>query len=566
MFTWTQVYTPVFGNVLLSALVASIPVILLLGLLGFAHLKAHWCAIAGLLSSLTIAILVYGMPTKLALASAGYGAAYGLLPIGWIILGAIFVYDITVKTGDFEVVKHSISGISDDRRIQLLLIGFSFGAFIEGAAGFGTPVAISGAMLIGLGFRPLKAAVLALIGNTAPVAYGALGIPIITLAKVTGLPEMALSQMVGRQLPIFSLVVPFWLIWAMAGRKKMMEVWPACLTCGLSFAITQFVVSNYMGPSLVDILGSVVSMGSTLLLLKFWKPKTNWHFDHETKEGRQADADARPDQSFGQVAKAWMPWALLCVFVFAWGYPAFKTFLNGGAKGAENFLMGVSSVNFPIPYLDKAVLKVAPVVAKETAEGAVYVFNWLSATGTSLIFVGIISGLLLGLSFSELFKTFLNTLKRIRISLLTITAMLGLGFTTRYSGLDATMGLAFASTGFLFPFFSPLLGWLGVALTGSDTSSNVLFGGLQKISAEALGINPILSCAANSSGGVMGKMIDAQSIVVAGVATGQQGSEGEILRGVFWHSIALASLVGVVVFLQAYVFPWMIPAIATAVK
>ena len=566
MFTWTQVYTPVFGNVLLSALVASIPVILLLGLLGFAHLKAHWCAIAGLLSSLTIAILVYGMPTKLALASAGYGAAYGLLPIGWIILGAIFVYDITVKTGDFEVVKHSISGISDDRRIQLLLIGFSFGAFIEGAAGFGTPVAISGAMLIGLGFRPLKAAILALIGNTAPVAYGALGIPIITLAKVTGLPEMALSQMVGRQLPIFSLIVPFWLIWAMAGRKKMMEVWPACLTCGLSFAITQFVVSNYMGPSLVDILGSVVSMGSTLLLLKFWKPKTNWHFDHETKEGRQADADARPDQSFGQVAKAWMPWALLCVFVFAWGYPAFKTFLNGGSKGAENFLMGVSSVNFPIPYLDKAVLKVAPVVAKETAEGAVYVFNWLSATGTSLIFVGIISGLLLGLSFSELFKTFLNTLKRIRISLLTITAMLGLGFTTRYSGLDATMGLAFASTGFLFPFFSPLLGWLGAALTGSDTSSNVLFGGLQKISAEALGINPILSCAANSSGGVMGKMIDAQSIVVAGVATGQQGSEGEILRGVFWHSIALASLVGVVVFLQAYVFPWMIPVIATTVK
>jgi lactate permease len=377
---------------------------------------------------------------------------------------------------------------------------------------------------------------------------------------------MALSQMVGRQLPIFSLIVPFWLIWAMAGRKKMMEVWPACLTCGLSFAITQFVVSNYMGPSLVDILGSVVSMGSTLLLLKFWKPKTNWHFDHETKEGRQADADARPDQSFGQVAKAWMPWALLCVFVFAWGYPAFKTFLNGGSKGAENFLMGVSSVNFPIPYLDKAVLKVAPVVAKETAEGAVYVFNWLSATGTSLIFVGIISGLLLGLSFSELFKTFLNTLKRIRISLLTITAMLGLGFTTRYSGLDATMGLAFASTGFLFPFFSPLLGWLGVALTGSDTSSNVLFGGLQKISAEALGINPILSCAANSSGGVMGKMIDAQSIVVAGVATGQQGSEGEILRGVFWHSIALASLVGVVVFLQAYVFPWMIPVIATTVK
>jgi lactate permease len=315
----------------------------------------------------------------------------------------------------------------------------------------------------------------------------------------------------------------------------------------------------------VDILGSVISMGSTLVLLKFWKPKTSWHFDHETKEGRQADADARPDQTVGQVARAWMPWAMLCVFVFAWGYPAFKTFLNGGAKGSENFLMGVSSVSFPIPYLDKAVIKVAPVVAKQTAEGAVYVFNWLSATGTSLILVGVISALLLGLSLGELVNVFLGTLKRIRISLLTITAMLGLGFTTRYSGLDATMGLAFASTGFLFPFFSPLLGWLGVALTGSDTSSNVLFGGLQKISAEALGINPILSCAANSSGGVMGKMIDAQSIVVAGVATGQQGHEGEILRGVFWHSIALASLVGVVVFLQAYVFPWMIPAVVSAV-
>lgn len=565
MITWTQVYTPVLGNVLLSALVAAIPIVVLLGVLGFAHVRAHWAAILGLLTSLIIAILVFGMPVNLALASAGYGALFGLLPIGWIILGAIFVYDITVKTGMFEIVKDTISGISDDRRIQLLLIGFSFGAFIEGAAGFGTPVAISGAMLIGLGFRPLQAACLALIGNTAPVAYGALGIPIITLAKVTGLDEMALSQMVGRQLPIFSLIVPFWLIWAMAGRKKMMEVWPACLTCGLSFAATQFVVSNFMGPSLVDIIGSVVSMGATVILMKFWKPKTAWHFDHETKEGRQVDADARPDYSVGQVVKAWMPWALLCVFVFAWGYPAFKTFLNGGAKGSENFLAGISLLSFPIPYLDKAILKVPPVVLKQTAEGAVYVLNWLSATGTSLILVGIVSGLLLGLSFGELIKTFLNTLKRIRISLLTIAAMLALGFTTRYSGLDASMGLAFASTGVLFPFFSPLLGWLGVALTGSDTSSNVLFGGLQKISAEQLGINPILSCAANSSGGVMGKMIDAQSIVVAGVATGTTGQEGAILRGVFWHSLALAALVGVVVFLQAYVFPWIIPVVVTAV-
>jgi len=566
MLTWTQVYTPVLGNVLLSALVASIPVVVLLVLLGFAHIKAHWAAILGLVSSLAIAIFVFGMPAKLAFLSAANGAAYGLLPIGYIILGAIFVYDITVKTGDFEVVKHSIANIADDRRIQLLLIGFSFGAFIEGAAGFGTPVAIAGAMLIGLGFKPLQAAILALIGNTAPVAYGALGIPVITLAKVTGLDEMALSQMVGRQLPIFSLIVPFWLIWAMAGRKKMVEVWPACLTAGLSFAITQFVVSNFFGPSLVDIIGSLVSMGAIVVLLKFWKPRTTWHFEHENATDRAAEAAARPDLTAGRVFKAWMPWALLCVFVFAWGYPAFKAFLNGGPKGAENFLSGISLINFPVTGLDKAILKAPPVVAKISAEPAVYTLNWLSATGTSLILTGIVSGLMLGLSFGQLVQIFMNTLKRIRISLLTITAMLALGYTTKFAGLDASMGLAFASTGVLFPFFSPLLGWLGVALTGSDTSSNVLFGGLQKITAEQLGINPILSCAANSSGGVMGKMIDAQSIVVAGVATGQQGSEGAILRGVFWHSIALACLVGVVVFLQAYVFPWMIPVVETAVK
>ncbi|MBP1627452.1 MAG: L-lactate transport [Holophagaceae bacterium] len=566
MLTWTQVYTPVMGNVFLSAAVAAIPVVVLLALLGFAHIRAHWAAILGLVSSLAIAILVYSMPVKLAVAAAGYGAAYGLLPIGWIILGAIFVYDITVKTGDFEVVKHSIAGLAEDRRIQVLLIGFSFGAFIEGAAGFGTPVAIAGAMLIGLGFRPIKAAVLALIGNTAPVAFGALGIPIITLAKVTGLPEHALSAMVGRQMLPFALIVPFWVVWAMAGRKKMWEVWPACLTCGLSFAVTQYIVSNFFGPSLVAIFSSVISLVATVGLLKFWKPKTTWHFDHESAEERSAEAAARPDHSTGRILKAWMPWVFLCAFVFAWGHPTFKTYLNGGAKGHENFLAGKSVIKIPVPALDKAVIKAPPVVAKPLPEEAVYTFNWLSATGTSLLLTGLVSGLFLGLSFGELLKIFLGTLKRIRISLLTITAMLALGFSTRYAGLDATMGLAFASTGMFFPFFSPLLGWLGVALTGSDTSSNVLFGGLQKISAEKLGISPILSCAANSSGGVMGKMIDAQSIVVAGVATGQQGKEGEILRGVFWHSIALACLVGLVVFLQAYVLTWTIPVVDAIVK
>ncbi|HEY4575026.1 MAG TPA: L-lactate permease [Thermoanaerobaculia bacterium] len=557
--TWTQVYSPVGGSVFGSALVAAIPVVVLLGLLAFLHVRAHRAALVGLVTALAIAILVYGMPARMALAAAAAGAAFGLLPIGWIVFGAIFVYDVTVKSGDFEVLKTTIAGLASDRRIQLLLIGFSFGAFVEGAAGFGTPVAICGAMLIGLGFRPLQAAGLALLGNTAPVAFGALGTPVITLAKVTGLPEAALSAMVGRQLPFFSVLVPFWLVWAMAGRRAMREVWPACLTAGVSFGITQYYVSNHFGPSLVDIAGSIVSILSLLVLLRFWQPRTTWSFEHESDAERAAEAAARPVHTSGRTFRALVPWLLLCVIVFVWGYQPSKDFLNGGAAGHENFLHGVSVLNVPVPGLDKAVVRTPPVVAKPTSEAAVYTFNWLSASGTALLLTGLVSGLILGFSFGELMRILGHTLLRVRWSLLTIAAMMALGFATRYAGLDATMGLAFASTGVLFPFFSPLLGWLGVALTGSDTSSNVLFGGLQRISAERLGLSPILACAANSSGGVMGKMIDAQSIVVAGVATHQVGNEGEILRYVFWHSIALACLVGVLVLLQAYVFPGMVP-------
>jgi len=323
--TWMQVYSPVNGSLLASALVAALPVVVLLGLLAFFHRRAHWSALLGLATALAIAILVYGMPARLALAAAADGAAFGLLPIGWIILGAIFVYDVTVKSGDFEVLKTTIAGLASDRRIQLLLIGFSFGAFIEGAAGFGTPVAICGAMLIGLGFKPLQAAGLALLGNTAPVAYGALGTPIITLAKVTGLPEAALSAMAGRQLPFFSVLVPFWMIWAMAGRRSMREVWPACLTAGVSFGVTQFLVSNYSGPTLVDIAGSIVSILSLLVLLRFWQPRTTWSFAHESAEERAAEAAARPEHSPRTAFKALMPWILLCVFVFIWGYPASKS-------------------------------------------------------------------------------------------------------------------------------------------------------------------------------------------------------------------------------------------------
>jgi lactate permease len=490
------------------------------------------------------------MPTLLAVASAANGAAFGLFPIGWIVLCAIFLYDITIETGTFETVKHNIAGLASDRRIQALLIGFSFGAFIEGAAGFGTPVAISAAMLIGLGFKPLPAAGLCLIGNTAPVAFGALGTPILALAQVTGLPLEALSAMVGRQLPFFSVIVPFWLVWAMAGRKGMMEVWPACFVSGTTFAIAQFLVSNYHGPWVVDIAGAIFSIAGLVILLSFWQPRNVWRFadeiPHDATKPGQGRAAVEPTR--GEVIRAWMPWAILSTLVFVWGLPQMKAFLNS-----------VSVLQFPIPYLNGAIFRMPPVVTESHAEPAIFVFNWLSATGTSLVLAAIISGLLLRLSPGELVRIFGKTLHRVRHSLLTIAAMLALGFTTRYGGLDATMGLAFASTGFMFPFFSPLLGWLGVALTGSDTSSNVLFGNLQQITAQQVGISPLLAAAANSSGGVMGKMIDAQSIVVASVATGQVGGEGEILRYVFWHSLVLACLVGVLVFLQAYVFTWMIP-------
>ncbi len=539
---WIQTYNPL-GNLLLSSLVAALPVVILLGLLAIYHVRAHVAALIGLGSAMLVAILVYGMPTKLALAAAANGAAFGLFPIGWIVLTAIFVYDITVETGQFEVVKQTIAGLADDRRIQVLLIAYSFGAFIEGAAGFGTPVAVSAAMLIGLGFKPLQAAGLSLIGNTAPVAFGALGTPIITLAKVTGLPLEQLSAMAGRQLPLFSLIVPFWLIWAMAGFKGMREVWPACLTAGGSFAIAQFLISNYHGPWVVDIAGAIASIFSLVVLLRFWQPRETWRFATDENE----KPTVRP--SGAEALRAWTPWIILSILVFIWGVPQTKQFLNG-----------ISLPEFAVPYLDKAIFRAPPVVEVLKAEEARFTFNWLSATGTALLLTGILAGTILRLSPVRLVWIFAGTFRRAQISLVTIAAMMALGFTTRYGGLDSTMGLAFASTGWLFPFFSPLLGWLGVALTGSDTSSNVLFGNLQQVTAKQLGISPLLAAAANSSGGVMGKMIDAQSIVVAGMATRQHGQEGVILRYVFFHSIALAVLVGIFVMMQAYWFPGMVPA------
>ncbi len=542
---WSQSYDPL-GQLALSALVASVPVVLLLSLLALFHVRAHWAALAGLLCAMGIASVGFGMPLQLCLSAAMYGAMYGLFPIGWIVVCAIFVYQITVDTGQFDILRHRIATLTDDRRVQVLLIAFSFGAFIEGAAGFGTPVAISAAMLIGLGFRPLPAAGLALIGNTAPVAFGAIGTPIIVLARVTELPLDQLSQMIGRQLPLFSLLVPFWLIWTMAGWRQMVQVWPACLVAGGSFGIVQFAVSNWHGPWLVDIAAAVTSIIAMMLLLKVWQPPPLDPTTIESIACNVPPATAHSDQASRPI-RPLLPWIILCLMVSLWGIPNIKTWLDQ------------TTLRVPIASLHLQVLRVPPVVVEATPEKAIFDLNWLSATGTALLITAVVSGLCLGTTPGRLCAIFLETLQRTALSLVTIAAMMALGFTTRYSGLDSTMGLAMASTGVLFPFFSPILGWLGVALTGSDTSSNVLFGNLQQVTAGRLGISPILAAASNSSGGVMGKMIDAQSIVVAGVATGQHGQEGHILRYVFWHSLVLAALVGVVVMLQAYVFTWMIP-------
>jgi len=569
---WQQVYDPL-NNKLGSTLLAAIPVVVLLGTLAFMHVAAHWAAIWGLLSALVVAIFIFGMPMQMALGSAGLGALFGLLPIGWIVLNIIFLYQLTRDKGHFQVLQDSIANVTGDRRLQLLLIAFAFGAFFEGAAGFGTPVAVTGAILIGLGFSPLAASGLSLIANTAPVAFGALGTPIITLAKVTGLDEMALSAMVGRQLPFFSVLVPFWLVWAFAGWKGMKGVWPAILVTGLSFAIPQFLISNYHGPMLVDVGSAIISMACLTLFLKVWKPKELWTTTklrgHDTDSGEEGPPATFERHPTALILRAWVPWLILTVFVFAWGFPTVKNFLNGqvtsvdivdGVKQETKTEMpwnGVTRVDFPIAGLNNLVEKVPPVVAQPTKEAAVYSLNWLSATGSAIFLAAIIAGFVMGFRPAELVRKYLSTLWLVRYSLITISAMLALGFVTRYSGTDATLGLAFATTGvMLYPFFGTMLGWLGVALTGSDTASNVLFGGLQRITAEQLNLSPILMASANSSGGVMGKMIDAQSIVVASTATRWYGHEGTILRYVFWHSVVLAALVGFVVWLQAHVFPF----------
>ena len=547
---WDQIYNPL-GNTALSTVAAAVPVVTLLVLIASGKVKAHLAAIIALIVANIITVAIFTMPAAMSIRASLLGVVIGFFPIGWIVLNVIFLYRITVETGRFELLQRAIGGVTTDRRLQLLLIAFAFGAFFEGASGFGTPVAITGAVLIGLGFSPLAASGLSLIANTAPVAYGALGTPIQGLASVTGLDPFVLGAMVGRQLPFFSLIVPFWLIWAFAGWRGMMAIWPAVLVTGVSFAVPQFVISNFINPWIVDIGASLISMGCLILFLQVWQPRELW-LSPALRGKDELAATMKPAKpldttklSQAQLWSALLPWIIVCVVMLIWGTGSFKTWANS-----------IFVWKYQVPELHNMINKVPPVAAKPTPEAAVFDFTYLTFTGTGMLIAAIISGFLMGFSPAKMIGEYGRTIKLCAISLITISAMLAIGTLTRLSGVDATLGLAFAATGVLYPFFGTLLGWLGVALTGSDTASNVLFGNLQRITAEQLGLSPVLMAAANSSGGVMGKMIDAQSIVVASTATNWYGHEGTILRYVFLHSIVLACLVGLLVTLQAYVYPF----------
>jgi lactate permease len=557
---WAQNYDPFHSHVL-STLVSALPVLVLLSGIGICKMRAHVAALAGLATAFVIAVLGFHMPVRLAGWAAAFGATYGLLPIGWIILNIIFLYKLTNERGQFEVLRDSIARVTDDSRLQLLLIGFCFGAFFEGAAGFGSPVAVTGAMLIGLGFTRLQASGLSLISNTAPVAFGALGTPIVVLATSTGLPVEQLSAMVGRQMFPFAIIVPFWLLCAYCGWRRTLQVLPAILVAGGSFALTQLIVSNLHGPWLTAVVSGIVSILSLVAFLRIWRPRTIMHVnearltpgDERAPAVVHATSDGSPSKLAGgpmhtdaaALRRAWTPWIILTVLVFLWGLPVVRAFLDG-----------IFRPKIVFSGLDQLVQRVPPVVLRPILDPAVYNFNLLSASGTAILLAGLISGLILGARPAEIAATYARALRTVIPSLLTIAAMFALGYLTRFSGVDATMGLAFAATGALFPFFGSMLGWLGVAVTGSDTASNLLFGGLQKVTAEQIGLSPVLMASANSTGGVMGKMIDAQSIVVASTATQWFGAESKILRYVFIHSIVLGILVGAVVMAMAYIWPF----------
>jgi len=530
-------------NIFLSALVASIPILYLFWALAINRMKGHWAAISGTTIAIVIAVVLYKMPVQHALLSTLYGALFGLFPVCWIVITALFIYNMSVKTGQFEVIKNSLASISDDRRMQALLIAFSFGAFIEGAAGFGTPVAMTTAMLVGLGFNPLYACGICLLANTAPVAFGAIGIPIVVGAQVSGLPEMALSQMVGRTLPFLSVLIPLYLVILMSGFKKGIEVWPACFVSGGSFAITQYLSSNFLGPLLPDILSSLVSIVATVIFLKIWHPKESWQFPGEKPSlGRE-----RLRFSGGQVFRAWAPFIILSLFVAAWGIKPCKVALDQ--------LMGmVMDFKFPIAGLDKMVIDYAG-----KPKAAVFTFNFLSAAGTAILFAWLFSIAVMGASLSTAARVAGYTLRTLMWPIITIATILGFAYIMNFSGMAITLGTAFATSGAVFPFFAALLGWVGVFMTGSDTSTNALFGKLQEVTATKIGVDPVITMSANTCGGVCGKMISPQSIAVATGSTGLVGKESDIFRFTLKHSILLAVVIGGMHMLWAYVFKGMVP-------
>ncbi|QIW81460.1 L-lactate permease LutP [Bacillus tequilensis] len=561
---WTQAYTPIGGNLLLSALAALVPIIFFFWALAIKRMKGYTAGLATLGIALVIAVLVYRMPAEKALMSATQGAVYGILPIGWIIVTSVFLYKITVKTGQFDIIRSSVLSITDDRRLQALLIAFSFGAFLEGAAGFGAPVAISAALLVGLGFNPLYAAGICLIANTAPVAFGAIGIPITAVEGPTGIPAMEISQMVGRQLPFLSVFIPLYLIIIMSGFRKALEVWPAILVSGVSFAVVQYLSSNFLGPELPDVLSALVSMAALAVFLKVWKPKTTFRFSGEQESAAAIEMaktnPAAAAYSGGQIFKAWSPFLLLTVMISIWGIPAVKSALTGHYEGSAVFLKWLDAVGEKltfapgVPFLNNQIVN-----ADGTPIEAVYKLEVLGSAGTAILIAAVLSKFITAISWKDWGAAFKETIQELKFPILTIASVVGFAYVTNSSGMSTTLGMTLALTGSMFTFFSPVLGWLGVFITGSDTSANLLFGNLQKVTALSVGMDPVLSVAANSSGGVTGKMISPQSIAVACAAVGLAGKESDLFRFTIKHSLFLLLLVCIITFLQHHVFSWMIP-------
>lgn len=551
---WQQNYDPA-GNIWISALVALIPIVFFFLALTWLRLKGYVAGTITVLLALGVALLFYRMPLAAALASALYGFFYGLWPIAWIIVAAVFLYKISVKTGQFDVIRSSILSVTADQRLQLILVGFSFGAFLEGAAGFGAPVAITAALLVGLGFKPLYAAGLCLIANTAPVAFGAMGIPIIVAGQVSGLDSFAIGQMAGRQLPFMTILVLFWVMAIMDGWRGVKETWPAVLVGGGSFAVVQFLTANYIGPELPDITSAIVSLVALTLFLKVWQPKRIFRFEQEA--GGDASRAAAPSKAIrltpATLVKAWSPFILLTLVVTVWSVKPFKALF--AAQGS----LASTIINIPVPFLHNLVEKMPPVVASGTPYGAVYSLNWLSATGTAILIAAVITIVLLRFPARKAVATLGETFRELAMPIYSIGMVLAFAFIANYSGLSATLALALAHTGQAFTFFSPFLGWIGVFLTGSDTSANALFGALQATTAQQLGLPQVLTVAANTTGGVTGKMISPQSIAIACAAVGLAGRESDLFRFTVKHSLIFAAIVGVITTLQAYVFTWMIP-------